>query len=50
MNKIRVNDLKYRYPHSEKLALNDISFEIKQGEFIGIVGKILPENPPFAMR
>ncbi|MFH5777919.1 energy-coupling factor ABC transporter ATP-binding protein [Heyndrickxia oleronia] len=39
MNKIRVNDLKYRYPHSEKLALNDISFEIKQGEFIGIVGK-----------
>lgn len=39
MNKIRVEGLKYRYPNTEKLALNDISFEIKQGEFIGIVGK-----------
>lgn len=39
MNKIRVEGLKYRYPNSDKLALNDLSFEVKQGEFIGIVGK-----------
>jgi len=39
MIKIRVEGLKYKYPHSDKLALNDLSFEIKKGEFIGIIGK-----------
>jgi len=38
---ITVENLKYRYPATEKLALNGISFEVEKGEFIGIVGKNL---------
>jgi energy-coupling factor transport system ATP-binding protein len=39
MKKIIVKNLKYRYPLTEELALNDISFEIEEGEFIGVVGQ-----------
>lgn len=39
MAKIIVEHLKYRYPQTDKLALDDISFTIEPGEFIGIVGK-----------
>ncbi|OOM10428.1 energy-coupling factor ABC transporter ATP-binding protein [Clostridium saccharobutylicum] len=39
MAKIMVEHLKYRYPQTDKLVLNDISFTIEPGEFIGIVGK-----------
>ncbi|PKR86323.1 energy-coupling factor ABC transporter ATP-binding protein [Heyndrickxia camelliae] len=39
MNIIRVEGLKYKYPHTDKLALDDLTFDIKKGEFIGIVGK-----------
>ena len=39
MAKIVVEHLKYKYPLTDKLALNDISFTIEPGEFIGIVGK-----------
>ncbi|MCH5586077.1 energy-coupling factor ABC transporter ATP-binding protein [Shimazuella sp. AN120528] len=39
MKKIVVENLKYRYPSTEKLALDDISFTINQGEFIGIIGQ-----------
>ena len=39
MAKIVVEHLKYKYPLTDKLALNDISFTINKGEFIGIVGK-----------
>lgn len=35
---IRVDHLKYRYPTSDTLALDDVSCEIAAGEFIGVVG------------
>lgn len=36
---IIVEHLKYKYPGTEKLALNDISFTVESGEFIGIIGR-----------
>lgn len=36
---IKVENLKYRYPHTKHLALNNISFEVEKGEFIGIIGE-----------
>lgn len=39
MATIRVEHLKYKYPNTDKLVLNDLSFTIEPGEFVGIVGK-----------
>lgn len=39
MPMIKVEHLKYRYPHTKQLVLDDVSFEIKRGEFIGIIGE-----------
>ena len=39
MKKIIAEHLKYKYPLTDKLALNDISFEVEEGDFIGIIGK-----------
>ncbi|HWT74279.1 MAG TPA: ATP-binding cassette domain-containing protein [Mobilitalea sp.] len=36
---IVIEHLKYRYPGSNKLALDDITFSVNQGEFIGIIGR-----------
>lgn len=33
---IKVENLKYRYPNTKKLALDDLNFEIEKGSFIGI--------------
>ena len=38
MSVITVDNLKYKYPGADKLALDGISFEINKGDFIGIVG------------
>lgn len=38
MTYITVQNLKYRYPHQEKLALDNLSFGIEKGELIGIIG------------
>ncbi|MCL6572290.1 MAG: energy-coupling factor ABC transporter ATP-binding protein [Bacillus sp. (in: Bacteria)] len=39
MKKIIVEGLKYKYPLAETLALNNLSFHVDQGEFIGIIGR-----------
>jgi energy-coupling factor transport system ATP-binding protein len=39
MKKIIVEGLKYKYPSSDALVLNSLSFEVNQGEFIGMIGK-----------
>lgn len=35
---IAVENLKYRYPHADALALDGLTFTVEKGEFIGIVG------------
>ncbi|SFB12713.1 energy-coupling factor transport system ATP-binding protein [Lentibacillus halodurans] len=39
MNIIDVEGLKYKYPDTDKLALNDVSFKVEKGEFIGLIGR-----------
>jgi len=36
---ITIDHLKYKYPGTDRLALDDISLTIEKGEFIGIVGR-----------
>lgn len=36
---IEVKNLKYRYPHTKKLALDSLEFEVEKGQFIGIAGE-----------
>lgn len=36
---IKVENLKYCYPNTDKLALENLNFEIEKGSFIGIVGQ-----------
>ena len=47
MKKVIVEHLKYRYPQAETLALDDLSFEVDEGEMIGIIGR--PRIPCFRM-
>lgn len=35
---IEVRNLTFKYPSSEKIILDDVSFTIKKGDFVGIVG------------
>lgn len=36
---IRVANLNYKYPETDKLVLHDISFEVKKGQTLGIIGR-----------
>ncbi|MCM3743937.1 energy-coupling factor transporter ATPase [Sporosarcina luteola] len=38
MSVLRVVNLKYKYPDSSHFALDDISFTVEKGEFVGIIG------------
>ena len=38
-NKIKIKNLTYNYPLTEKKIIENISFEIKPGERVGIAGK-----------
>lgn len=38
MKIIHVENLKYKYPDTDKLVLDDISFNVEKGEVIGIIG------------
>ena len=39
MSMIEAKDLRYKYPMKDDLALDYLSFEIEEGEFIGIIGE-----------
>ena len=39
MARLEIKNLKYRYPYTERLALDGITCTIEPGEFIGVVGK-----------
>ena len=39
MSLIEIRNLKYRYPGTTELALNDISLNIEKGQFVGIAGE-----------
>ncbi len=39
MSLIEIQHLKYRYPNTKKMALDDITINIEKGEFIGVVGE-----------
>ena len=39
MSIIQIEGLKYRYPDTKHLALDDVSFSVNEGEFIGLIGR-----------
>ena len=39
MTYIKAEHVKYRYPNTKRLALDDLNFEIEKGAFIGLVGE-----------
>ncbi|HLR61805.1 MAG TPA: ATP-binding cassette domain-containing protein [Lentibacillus sp.] len=39
MSIVDVEGLKYKYPDTDKLVLDDISFKVEKGEFIGLIGR-----------
>lgn len=38
MSMVRVEQLKYKYPDSETLAIDGLSFTVEKGDFVGIAG------------
>lgn len=41
---IKVENLKYRYPNTTKLALDGLDFEIEKGLLLGSSGRTEPEK------
>lgn len=39
MKKIVVQNLKYRYPMTKELALKGLTFDVEEGEFVGVIGQ-----------
>lgn len=39
MSVLTVENLRYRYPHTEGFALDGLDFSVEKGEFIGIIGE-----------
>lgn len=39
MSIIQVEGLKYRYPDTDRLVLDDVSFAVDKGSFIGLIGR-----------
>lgn len=39
MEILQIEHLSFRYPNAEKLALNDVSFSVKRGEFVVVCGR-----------
>lgn len=39
MAEIIVENLKYRYPKTTKIVLDNVSFSVEKGEFIGVIGR-----------
>ena len=37
-SELRIENLSYQYPDTEKMVLDNVSFVIKKGETIGIIG------------
>ncbi len=48
MIEVVVDKLRYRYPETKNLALDNISCEINQGEFIGVIGRNRSGKSTFA--
>ena len=46
---IKVENLSYRYPRTKKWVLKDLNLEIKEGEFIAVMGKTVQVRQPLSM-
>lgn len=40
IEEIRVHGLTFRYPNTEREVLKDVNFEVRKGQFVGIVGTV----------
>ena len=44
MSEIIIENLRYRYPHAKKLALDGLNFSVEKGEFIGFTRELTAEK------
>jgi fluoroquinolone transport system ATP-binding protein len=43
---IKAQNLFYSYGKTNQYQVNDVSFEVKDGEIFGFLGPMAPANPP----